>query len=664
MPAATLGDLMRPASADLAAAARLPRPRPAADAMVMVTAQTSRVIVAISRYLSDAIPYNWYEQVARPDVEPWLQAAVDAHEALLMATDGLDAAARSLDTEGEPAPAASEPLAAHLSDAAAALAGGSDLLHSHFATGADGIMTAFTDWSAFISSVPFRRALLGQIARWVGQLSLVTARLMPVAVKDPAVPLPVRHALASTCYWLLAAEGSLGTAQSRSPAGAADLALLHAVPPNSPPERQPPAGNEAVSGLYDGLATSALRLRLIARQNSGGGLSWSHAATAESWRWTAKAAAVTFHISELMLSSIGPRAGRTTGQPGVGAQLNTAAAAAEAACNRWLEAAAAWDQITTETRGLDAPGIADASDLILRLGRLASGDPQWTPELSLRAGTRRPSDLARTRARLAVIVGAVHQAADALACTAAADHGVVAATARAGRLYAPRRPPPGAHRMRRPFGHADPASVSALLHAYRQAVTATTQAAAALDGAATTLGSPSRLLGAIRAAAARPALPGPHSGTRSSAEGARDRTGSGRRRILGPVEQDIRRLGGHDPVIRLHAAAIDQASRRLAAEAGQYSPQIRLLRAAAIDRAARRLAAEARQQSSRACDAGHARDGWRDQGPATAPRVAEHSPPRGSMAPAGSPGRAGRGTQAEPPNRLILPSPPHRPLSR
>jgi hypothetical protein len=41
--------------------------------------------------------------------------------------------------------------------------------------------------------------------------------------------------------------------------------------------------------------------------------------------------------------------------------------------------ASAWNDISTETRGLTGPGIPDTGDLIVRLGRLAFASPQWTP---------------------------------------------------------------------------------------------------------------------------------------------------------------------------------------------------------------------------------------------------------------------------------------------
>ena len=71
--------------------------------------------------------------------------------------------------------------------------------------------------------------------------------------------------------------------------------------------------------------------------------------------------------------------------------------------------------MTTGTAGLTAPGIADTSDLILRLGRLAFTDPGWTPHRSRSAPLRDVADLAPDTVQAAVVVAAVHHAMDSLA---------------------------------------------------------------------------------------------------------------------------------------------------------------------------------------------------------------------------------------------------------
>jgi hypothetical protein len=172
-------------------------------------------------------------------------------------------------------------------------------------------------------------------------------------------------------------------------------------------------------------------------------------------------------------------------------------------------------------------------------------------------------------------VAAVHQAAEALACVAAADLQEVDLAARAGRLYAPTRTLPESYDVPRPFGNATPADVADLLDTYRKAAGASAQAATALDTVAVILDAPSRTLAAARAAT----VPAQVARTPSPADshpadpagtipGLRDYRG---RRKPGSVEQAVRRLGAPDPVLVLRAAAIDKAARKLITEAEQAS---------------------------------------------------------------------------------------------
>src|ERR1035441_10602186 len=73
---------------------------------------------------------------------------------------------------------------------------------------------------------------------------------------------------------------------------------------------------------------------------------------------------------------------------------------------RHRHVAAAWNLMTTETHGLNAPGITDTGDLVRRLGRLVYGDPQWTPSRPQRAQRRNPADLPPGPAGAAMIVAA------------------------------------------------------------------------------------------------------------------------------------------------------------------------------------------------------------------------------------------------------------------
>jgi hypothetical protein len=73
-----------------------------------------------------------------------------------------------------------------------------------------------------------------------------------------------------------------------------------------------------------------------------------------------------------MLTALTERAVLFTGTPAVTAQLRAAADSTASACARWRDVRAAWQDITTDTRGLTAPTIPDTRDLIIRLGRLSA----------------------------------------------------------------------------------------------------------------------------------------------------------------------------------------------------------------------------------------------------------------------------------------------------
>jgi hypothetical protein len=295
--------------------------------------------------------------------------------------------------------------------------------------------------------------------------------------------------------------------------------------------------------------------------------------------------------------------------------------------------------MTTETHGLNAPGITDTGDLVIRLGRLVYGDPQWTPSRPQRAQRRDPAGLPPGPAGAAMIVAAVHEAADALACVAAAELQAVEAASRAGRLYVPTRSLPERYDVPRQFGNATPDGVLPLLFAYRQAASASLGAARALDAVAVTLGAPSHILAAARAAV-DPAhdTSAPWSETGQLPDLARtpsDPRNAQGRRLAGPVEQAVRReLVAPDPVLMLRAAAIDKAARELIAEAKEASRQLRTPRQAQDaartgqpGRTAARLAAQSFPQEPVTSPAGQ--HGTGPPVPAAAPGPRRHPLPQG-----------------------------------
>jgi hypothetical protein len=230
----------------------------------------------------------------------------------------------------------------------------------------------------------------------------------------------------------------------------------------------------------------------------------------------------------------------------------------------------------TETKGLTAPTVPDAGDLLVRLGRLAFGDPAWTPSLGPQAPAQNLTDRSADGVRFVVAVEAMHHAADALARTGAADLRAVRTAVRASRLYVPTRTLPEEYDVPYKFGHAAPAQAASVVDAYQAAVETAVHMVEDLDALAVTLHSPSRILAAVRAAAhpeqrdSRAMVPG-RSVAPPFSPLARELGAIGDIHP-GPVEKAVRQMQTTDPLLMLRAKAIDLAGRELLTEARRTRP--------------------------------------------------------------------------------------------
>jgi hypothetical protein len=345
-----------------------------------------------------------------------------------------------------------------------------------------------------------------------------------------------------------------------------------------PPRQQPGTATEPVSELCRGIAVSASRLR-SGVQGSRERARWSPDVTSAGWQWMAQAAAVTSHLGEMVLRSLATRAralpNATVHEP----QLYAAADLVADMRTAWQRVDQTWDAIMTENRQMPAAGLADASDLILRIGRLTWDDPHWTPAHSHRAPPRPPAAIAPDADAVKALISAVHQSVDAMAVVAWADGDAVRTASAGGRLYVPTRTLPARYDVPRPFAPAPDSRRRELCETYDSALDASHNAARALGELAITAGAPSRVLAFARAAAlAQSNRRGSHSGpdtvnprhpvlARTPFRHARTTTGQ-----AGPVEQTIRDRGISDPIILLRAAAIDDAASRLITEAWSGTP--------------------------------------------------------------------------------------------
>ena len=109
----------------------------------------------------------------------------------------------------------------------------------------------------------------------------------------------------------------------------------------------------------------------------------------------AQAAAVTSHLSEQAPQALATRAGQLPGPPVSETQLRDAADFMVAMRAAWHQVDRMWDVMITENRMLPTQAMTDASDLVLRMGRLVWDDPHW-----LARRTRRRTYGARLAAQL------------------------------------------------------------------------------------------------------------------------------------------------------------------------------------------------------------------------------------------------------------------------
>ena len=606
-----------------------------------------RLVAVMSHYMDDLAPCDEVEASTWSSLHAWERAVIDAGEALRTAAGCLH---RSAPEPGDQASSTASWRARHLAAAAANLAAGRDLLHTHRAPNPDGLMQDRSEWAPVVTSLPVTRALADDITRWSSRLAPFTAWLAGSATSyplphtpDQAVSAAVRDELVSVSQWLHVARAAVGPAAGSDPVRTTDAELLHAIPAVSIPDRHPPSSaGESVAELCDGIAISAARLRAVIR-GSQEQARWSPLITSGGWQWMAHAAAVTSHLSELALRSLADRARRIPRSPATGTQLDNAADRLVGMRTAWQGAGRMWDAMFTESRLLETPAMTEAADLTLRMGRLVWDNPRWTPARADRAPRRTPVALAPGPAAVNAVVAAAHQAVDALVHVAMTDIQTIKAADQAGRLYVTMRSLSGDDKPR-PYATAPAERYRTIHNAYRAALNASIKAAQELDLIALTAGAPSTALALARAATSVQA----HRRIRLDHDNLRDPPPTGSTFFIntrvytgkaGSLERAMIDRGISDPVILLRATAIDNAARRLIIEAENTKSE-----SGASD------AHESRQPSAHGAVELAAQDF--PQGPATGPSTGiRHIEPGRPAAPATAP-RAAPGRRSE---RLKLP---------
>ncbi|HET9895164.1 MAG TPA: hypothetical protein VFQ44_09535 [Streptosporangiaceae bacterium] len=570
MPPVTLGELLRLADAHLRAAT-VPGAGPGPEPVASALDQAGRVTRALSRYLDHILIGHQAEVVLTYRPGTLLHSAAHARLALQRAAGSFTAAARAASSPGPPAGGA----AAELAQAAGCLIAGQDLLAGHFTTSDPGIRSPASWWSAAISSGSFGAALLNHIAGQASHIALWAAAVTHLAAGQSSSPPVVTAELDKARRWLGLAATTAAAAQRSGPVSQAEIALLHAIPAKTVPDRQPPQAGEPAGLLEDQIAVTAGRIRAWAHWHANR-VPWEPALTADSWRWTATAAAVACDVTAAIAVTLSQRAQELLGPHGNGVPLFTATRRrAREACTAWRAVNAAWGVMTTEVTGLTSPIIPDTGDLVIRLGRLAFTDPLWDPARAKNATLRDPAALAPGPDGIVTALTAVHHAADALAALALADQHSAAGAVAANALYLPTRAMPENLWRTNVARYVWPAlhkNTTALTDAYAHAVHASRRLAEALDAAALRFRTPSQML-----AIARTAAPS-HTGGPTVGRPVPEYIAAEWTPPQGSVEQVVWSLCGDDPVLLARAAAVDQAARNVMTDAwitsGTRGPQI------------------------------------------------------------------------------------------
>ncbi|MFI0351005.1 hypothetical protein [Actinomadura sp. 9N407] len=232
------------------------------------------------------------------------------------------------------------PLTEHLRASSIALGCGLDLLTSHFSetTSPTTVVITATDTS---------RTLLQMLNKHA-----VTAAHVAQHLETP-------HAAASKLLLQAASTTDTFNRPIRAP--------ITAVPLRQRPERIPPAVGEDLSPAMAGIDTTAQRL--------------SHPDSVSSvttWRYVSRAAAITCDIGHLMANQLATRMDELA-QRDHAASLRRAAWETRKTALSWRRIARHWSSLTSQHGHPSSELATDASDLVLRLGRIVFATPDWSP---------------------------------------------------------------------------------------------------------------------------------------------------------------------------------------------------------------------------------------------------------------------------------------------
>ncbi|GAA2614162.1 hypothetical protein SMC26_24070 [Actinomadura fulvescens] len=209
-------------------------------------------------------------------------------------------------------------------------------------------------------------------------------------------------------------------------AGQKEAAPINALTLNRLPERSRPATGESLNETVRGIAISAQRLRTTGA-----------AEAVTTWRYLAHSAAFAYEVGTLLTVRLAQRLKDFDDLPAALA-LHQSRTSLSDLSRRWRTIARQWRSLS-DTGGVPTSTLAvDASDLVLRLGRLTYDDPEWAPS---RRATHKliPAERSMPGPVEAGLVGtALLHAIDACATAAGRHHGAVNDIAALGTLRSSR----------------------------------------------------------------------------------------------------------------------------------------------------------------------------------------------------------------------------------
>ncbi|MFA1551737.1 hypothetical protein [Actinomadura chokoriensis] len=291
-------------------------------------------------------------------------------------------------------------LAQKLRAASIALGCGLDLLATHFPVTTDQAITAD---AGVIAAPDTARSLLRQLSTHTATLGHLAGRADPPA--NQAGPLLLKAAVLARIY---------SENQTRPPI---NVISVHHIP-----DRIPPQVGESGDQALAGITASIHRLSNPTLPTS-----------VTTWRYLARAAAIICDLNRKTVRQLIHRINELD-KPDQLPAIKQAATDLKKLSVTWRSIVRRWDEHIGHY-GHPANGPAsDASDLIIRLGRLLHTDPAWTP--SSRASTRvkPPQELAPTLTQAAELATTTLKAVEACNHLATHHHAAINDAAAIGAL--------------------------------------------------------------------------------------------------------------------------------------------------------------------------------------------------------------------------------------